>query len=84
MHEDKDVSQKPVENPAGDRPRPAKRLRLWHYCALAVPFCGLLWPPLYARWTPEFFGIPFFYAYQFAWIFLSAGLTALVYRSITR
>jgi hypothetical protein len=65
-------------------PRPAKQLRSWHYYVLAVPFLGLLWPPLYARWTPEVFGMPFFYAYQFIWICLSSGLTALVYWSITR
>jgi hypothetical protein len=62
----------------------AKALRVWHYCVLALPFVGLLWPPLYARWTPEIFGIPFFYAYQFLWIILSAGCTAVVYRSVSR
>jgi|SRR5215472_2472810 len=62
-------------------PRP---LRFWHYVVLSLPFIALLYPPLYARWSPTVFGVPFFYAYQFAWIFLSAGLTALVYRSITR
>jgi len=63
---------------------PARSLRAWHYCVLSLPFVGLLWPPFYARWTPEIFNIPFFYAYQFFWIFVSAGLTALVYRSITK
>jgi hypothetical protein len=67
-----------------NEPRPANRLRPWHYCVLAMPFLGLLWPPFYARWTPEIFGIPFFYAYQFLWILLSAGLTAAVYRSISK
>ena len=84
MHEDRKVNQDPEERASSDRSLPAKQLRPWHYCALAVPFCGLLWPPLYARWTPEILGIPFFYAYQFIWIFLSAGLTALVYWSITK
>jgi hypothetical protein len=62
----------------------ARPLGAWHYCMLAIPFLGLLWPPLYSRWTPEVFGIPFFYAYQFIWIFLSAGSTAVVYRSISK
>jgi hypothetical protein len=63
---------------------PARSLRTWHYCVLSLPFMGLLWPPLYSAWSPEIFGIPFFYAYQFLWIFISSGLTALVYRSITK
>jgi hypothetical protein len=62
--------------------RPANALRPWHYCVLALPFVGLLYPPLYARLTPVIFGLPFFYAYQFIWIGASVGLTALVYWSI--
>jgi hypothetical protein len=73
-----------VKGGRGEGARPARALRGWHYCVLGLPFVGLLWPPLYARWTPEIFGIPFFYAYQFLWIFLSAGCTAVVYRSISR
>jgi hypothetical protein len=64
--------------------RPARSLRLWHYCLLTGSFIGLLWPPFYARWTPELFGIPFFYAYQFIWIVVSSVLTAIVYWSINR
>jgi len=63
---------------------PARSLRAWHYCVLSLPFFGLLLPSFYARWSPEIFGFPFFYAYQFLWIFVSAALTALVYRSITK
>ncbi|MDE1160692.1 MAG: DUF3311 domain-containing protein [Acidobacteriaceae bacterium] len=46
---------------------------------LLAPFAGLLWPPFYAKATPEIFGLPFFYAYQFAWIVGSAALTGAVY-----
>lgn len=62
--------------------RPCKPLRWFHIALLLAPFVGLLWPPFYARSTPEIFGIPFFYTYQFAWVFVSAALTGLVYRSI--
>ena len=75
-----DLAKDGARNPC----EPAKTLRIWHYCVLAIPFVGLLWPPLYSRWNPEVFGIPFFYAYQFVWIFLSASLTAVVYRSISK
>ena len=51
-------------------------MRRW-YLLLAVPFLGLLYPPLYATEDPELFGFPFFYWYQFAWVPLTAGLTLL-------
>jgi hypothetical protein len=47
---------------------------------LAVPFAGLMVPALYARQEPALFGFPFFYWYQFAWLFATTALTALVYR----
>lgn len=73
-------------NHPGDRETgpPARPLKTWHYVLLVLPFAGLLFPPMYSRWTPEIFGIPFFYAYQFLWIIVSASLTAFVYRSIYR
>lgn len=46
---------------------------------LALPFAALLFPALYARNDPAFAGLPFFYWYQFAWLLISALLTALVY-----
>lgn len=54
--------------------------RRWWYLLLLVPFVALLWMPLYARAGPELWGFPFFYWYQFAWVLLSSGLTAWVYR----
>jgi hypothetical protein len=54
-------------------------MRIW-YVLLAVPLVALLYPPLYAKETPELFGFPFFYWYQFAWVPLTAGLTYFVYR----
>jgi len=46
---------------------------------LALPFVGLLYPPLYARTDPELFGFPFFYWYQFAWVPAAAAIPILVY-----
>jgi len=51
----------------------------WWYVLLALPFVGLLYPPLYARTDPELFGFPFFYWYQFAWVPAAAAITILVY-----
>lgn len=74
----------PHDQPEGDTPTTARPLKRWHYAVLLLPYAGLLFPPLYARWSPEFLGVPFFYAYQFAWVLLSSGCTALIYRRITR
>jgi uncharacterized membrane protein YedE/YeeE len=59
-----------------------KRSPLW-YLLLLIPFGALLWVPFYASAKPEFAGFPYFYWYQFAWVVISAVLTAIVYR-VTR
>ncbi len=54
-----------------------KAARAW-YLLLLVPFFALLCP-VYLRATPMLAGIPFFYWYQFGLLFVSAGLTGIVY-----
>jgi membrane protein implicated in regulation of membrane protease activity len=51
----------------------------WWYILLLIPFIAILWVPSYASASPELAGIPFFYWYQFLWVFISAVLTAAVY-----
>jgi hypothetical protein len=63
-----------------ERRRPSR----WWYVLLALPFVGLLYPPLYAKDSPELFGFPFFYWYQFAWVPVAALLTWMVYRALKR
>jgi hypothetical protein len=53
--------------------------RPWWYGLLLVPFVGTLWVPFYNSLEPKLGGVPFFYWYQFAWIVISAALTACVY-----
>jgi len=66
----------------GDRRQNGRRSRRqWWYALLILPFIGLLFPPLYAFEEPRLFGVPFFYWYQFLWLLLTAGLTAIVYRA---
>jgi hypothetical protein len=48
---------------------------------LLLPFIGLLAVPLYNRETPELFGFPFFYWYQFMWGPLTSLLIWIVHRS---
>jgi hypothetical protein len=58
-------------------------MRRW-YLLLLLPFAGLLYPPLYTTDTPELFGFPFFYWYQFAWVPVASILTWIVYRKTSR
>jgi hypothetical protein len=51
---------------------------------LAVPVVALLLVGTYARKGPELWGFPFFYWYQFLWVFLAAGLTYSAYVLVTR
>jgi uncharacterized RDD family membrane protein YckC len=62
-----------------DRAEEARSSRQWWYLLLVVPFIAILWVPFYASGTPELFGFPFFYWYQFLWILISALLTTVVY-----
>jgi membrane protein implicated in regulation of membrane protease activity len=51
---------------------------------LVAPFVALLWVSSYARLTPAFIGIPFFYWYQLLWVIVSALLTGVAYVLFTR
>lgn len=58
-----------------------RRIWSWWYLLLLLPFLGLLYPPLYAFEEPRLIGIPFFYWYQLAWLFITAALTTIVFRA---
>ncbi len=49
------------------------------YASLVLPFIGTLWPPFYDALEPSVGGVPFFYWYQFGWIFLGAAINAGAY-----
>jgi hypothetical protein len=49
---------------------------------LAIPVVALLWVDSYARETPRLGGVPFFFWYQFLWVFLCAGLTYAAHRLV--
>lgn len=51
----------------------------WANWLLIIPFIAVLWVPFYNSVEPKWQGIPYFFWYQFLWILISAGLTALVY-----
>lgn len=56
----------------------SKRHGWWHL-TLIIPFIATLFPSFYASQSPEAWGIPFFYWYQFLWVLITAVLTGVVY-----
>ena len=51
----------------------------WWYLLFLAQFVGVLWVPFYNSADPSWKGIPFFYWYQMAWVFLGAISTVIVY-----
>ncbi|MDT7546266.1 MAG: hypothetical protein QOE99_2376 [Actinomycetota bacterium] len=49
---------------------------------LLAPFVALLWVSSYAKDDPRLWGFPFFYWYQFLWVFLASILTYTAYRLV--
>lgn len=60
-----------------------RKPNLWWLILLLTPFVGVLWVPFFNRVNLEVWGIPFFFWYQFLWVVISAGVTALVYFKAT-
>lgn len=46
---------------------------------LLIPMVGLALVPTYAHKDPYLWGFPFFYWYQFLWVFLASGFTYSAY-----
>jgi hypothetical protein len=47
---------------------------------LLIPVVALLWVSSYAREDPKLFGFPFFFWYQFVWVFLCSAMTWAAYK----
>jgi Protein of unknown function (DUF3311) len=52
--------------------------KLWNVLLLA-PLVALLWVPFYNSIEPTLWGIPFFYWYQFVWVFLTSAIIIWVH-----
>jgi Protein of unknown function (DUF3311) len=61
-----------------DSEHKSRNSRLWLFLLL-VPYAALLWVPFYNSIDPAIWGIPFFYWYQFLWVFLTSALIILVH-----
>lgn len=51
---------------------------------LAAPIVALMWVGSYNSDSPRLWGFPFFYWYQFLWVFLAAGATYAAFRLLAR
>jgi hypothetical protein len=49
-----------------------------------APIVALMLVGTYAKHGPELWGFPFFYWYQFLWVFLASGCTWMAYQLIVR
>jgi hypothetical protein len=49
---------------------------------LLIPIVALMWVPSYTREDPKLFGFPFFFWYQFLWVFLCSGMTWAAYKLV--
>jgi hypothetical protein len=76
-------SPNPPPPSAGQQPLPTGTALLAGVL-LAIPVIALLLVPTYANEDPHLWGFPFFYWYQFAWVFLASGFTFAAYAAIQR
>ncbi|MFI1969316.1 hypothetical protein BLA24_24895 [Streptomyces cinnamoneus] len=75
----------PPEQPPADGRKPVVPVPLFVAgVCLAIPFVAMLWVGSYARVTPSFIGIPFFYWYQMLWVVISTLLTVIAYVLVRR
>jgi hypothetical protein len=51
----------------------------WWYLLLLAEFIPALWVPFYNAAEPAWIGLPFFYWFQLALVFICAAVTAIVY-----
>jgi hypothetical protein len=62
---------------------PTDRRKIVAACVcLAIPVVALLWVPSYAHEDPSIGGIPFFFWYQFVWVFVCSALTWTAYKLV--
>ena len=71
----------PVPSPHDEGPPPTdKRKMAAAGVLLLIPIVALMWVPSYARTEPELLGFPFFFWYQFVWVFVCSALTWTAYK----
>jgi hypothetical protein len=61
-------------------PRTNKTLMTIAAILLVIPLVALLWVPSYAKDGPKLWDFPFFFWYQFVWVFVTSALTWTAYK----
>jgi hypothetical protein len=69
----------PPSNPPRSEPPLSAATMVVVAILLAIPMAGLALVPIYAKTDPHLWGFPFFYWYQFLWVFLASGFTYSAY-----
>ena len=72
----------PQSRPEPDVPPTDKGKMALAAVLLVIPIVALLWVPSYAKADPELFGFPFFFWYQFLWVFICAACTYAAHRLV--
>ena len=79
-----DSGNPPQSRPEQGVPPTGKRKMVLAGVLLAIPIVVLLWVPHYAKVEPELLGFPFFFWYQFLWVFITSALTYTAYRLVLK
>lgn len=71
-------------NPESRDPRSGQRTPLLVAAGvcLALPIIALMWVGSYDKVEPTLAGFPFFFWYQFLWVFLCSGFTWAAYKLV--
>jgi Protein of unknown function (DUF3311) len=69
-------------SPGGGLEGPPTGLAVAVAVLLAVPLVALMWVSSYNKAEPRLGGVPFFYWYQFLWVFIAAACTTVAYRLV--
>ncbi len=70
----------PDPAPGNEVPVTNKAMMIAAGVLLAIPIVALMWVPSYAKEKPELWGFPFFFWYQFLWVFLCSAATWTAYK----
>jgi Protein of unknown function (DUF3311) len=73
----------PPANPSHRQPLPTGT-RVIAGLLVLIPLVALALVPTYAKSDPHLWGFPFFYWYQFLWVFLASGCTFGAYVVLER
>jgi hypothetical protein len=72
--------REPARSGDAEVPRTDKKKMALAGILLVIPVVALMWVPSYAKHDPELWDFPFFFWYQFLWVFLTSAATWTAYK----